>query len=50
MKQWQERPLESVYCIVWMDAMHFKVRDESKEKTKALYNILGINKEGKKKC
>lgn len=47
-KQWQNRPLEPVYCILWLDAMHFKVREEGKVKHKALYNILGINKEGKK--
>ncbi len=47
-KEWQNRPLEPVYCIVWLDAMHFKVRDEGKVKHKALYNILGINKHGKK--
>ncbi len=47
-KQWQSRPLEPVYCIVWLDAMHFKVREEGKVKHKALYNVLGINKEGKK--
>jgi|TARA_R110000744_G_C19308982_1_gene556507 transposase-like protein len=47
-EEWQNRPLESVYCIVWLDAMHFKVREEGKVKHKALYNVLGINKEGKK--
>lgn len=47
-KEWQDRPLDPVYCIVWLDAMHFKVREEGKVKHKALYNILGINKEGKK--
>lgn len=47
-KQWQSRPLEPVYCIVWLDAMHFKVREEGKVRHKALYNILGINKEGRK--
>lgn len=47
-KEWQERPLEPVYCIVWLDAMHFKVREEGKVKHKALYNILGLNREGKK--
>ena len=45
---WKNRPLEAVYCIVWLDAMHFKVREEGKVVHKALYNILGINKEGKK--
>ncbi len=47
-KAWQSRPLESLYCIVWMDAMHYKVRVDGKVHHKALYNILGINKEGKK--
>lgn len=47
-REWQNRPLEPVYCIVWLDAMHFKVREEGKVRHKALYNILGINKEGKK--
>jgi len=47
-KAWQSRPLEQVYCIVWLDAMHYKVRDEGRVTHKALYNILGINREGYK--
>ena len=47
-KAWQNRPLESVYCIVWLDAMHYKVRYEGKVEHKALYNILGINAAGMK--
>lgn len=47
-KAWQNRPLESLYCIVWMDAMHYKVKVEGKIVHKALYNILGINKNGQK--
>jgi putative transposase len=47
-KEWQCRPLEELYCIVWMDAMHYKVKDEGKVSSRAIYNILGINKEGKK--
>lgn len=47
-KAWQRRPLESMYCIVWLDAMHYKVREDGKVVHKALYNILGINKEGYK--
>ena len=47
-KAWQNRPLEAVYCIVWMDAMHYKVRSEGKVEHKALYNILGINAAGMK--
>jgi putative transposase len=47
-KAWQKRPLESVYCIVWMDAMHYKVKVDGKIVHRALYNILGVNKEGRK--
>lgn len=47
-KAWQSRPLESVYCIVWLDAMHYKVRNEGRVEHKALYNILGINRHGYK--
>jgi len=47
-KAWQSRPLEAVYCIVWLDAMHYKVRDEGRVTHKALYNILGINRDGYK--
>lgn len=47
-KEWQSRPLEEVYCIVWMDAMHYKVKDEGKVTSRAVYNILGINKDGLK--
>jgi transposase-like protein len=47
-KAWQSRRLESVYCILWLDAMHYKVRSEGKVQHKALYNVLGINREGYK--
>jgi len=46
LKAWQNRPLESVYCIVWLDAMHYKVRVEGRVEHRALYNILGINSSG----
>jgi putative transposase len=47
-KAWQNRPLEPMYCIVWLDAMHYKVKVDGKIQHKALYNVLGINKEGYK--
>ncbi|MCW3789753.1 IS256 family transposase [Plebeiibacterium sediminum] len=47
-KEWQNRPLDEVYPIVWMDAMHYKVRDGGKVTSRAVYNILAINKEGRK--
>ena len=47
-KEWQSRPLEELYCIAWLDAMHYKVKDGGKTKSRAVYNMLGINKEGRK--
>jgi transposase-like protein len=47
-KAWQCRPLESLYTIVWLDAMHYKVRDEGRVVSRAVYNVLAINKEGHK--
>ena len=46
--EWQSRALESVYCIVWLDAMYYKVKQDSKIITRCVYNILGITVEGKK--
>ena len=42
-KEWQSRPLESVYPFVFMDAIHYKIKDNGKYETKAVYTILGIN-------
>ncbi len=47
-KEWQGRPLDELYCIVWMDAIHYKVKEQGKVKSRAVYNILGISKEGNK--
>lgn len=47
-KEWQCRPLESMYAIVWLDAMHYKVKDGGKVVSRAVYNVLAINKNGKK--
>jgi putative transposase len=47
-REWQSRPLETIYPIIWMDAMHFKVRDEGSVKSKAIYTILGVSLEGRK--
>lgn len=47
-KEWQNRPLESVYPVIWLDAMHFKVRDNGVVKAKAIYSILGVTGEGEK--
>ena len=47
-KEWQCRPLESMYTIVWLDAMHYKVKDGGKVASRAVYNVLAITAEGKK--
>ncbi|MDD9305207.1 MAG: IS256 family transposase [Desulfobacter sp.] len=41
-KEWQARPLENVYPIVWLDAIHYKVRENGKVGSKAVYTILGL--------
>ena len=46
--EWRNRPLESVYPIVFLDAMHFKVRVDGKVTTKAFYSVLAVSIEGKK--
>ena len=45
-KRWQNRPLESVYPFVWLDAIHYKVKEDGAIKTKAVYCLIGINREG----
>ena len=45
-KEWQNRPLESVYPVIWMDAMHYKVREDGVVRSKAVYSILGVTTEG----
>lgn len=47
-KEWQNRPLENVYPVVWLDAMFFKVREDGVVKTKAIYSVLGVSLEGQK--
>jgi len=47
-KEWQSRPLESLYTIVWLDAMHYKVKDGGRVVSRAVYNVLAVNKDGRK--
>ncbi len=47
-KEWQARPLASIYPIVWLDAIHYKIRENGKVVGKAVYTILGVNIEGRK--
>lgn len=45
-KQWQNRPLEDIYPIVWIDAIHYKIRQEGKVISKACMIVLGVSTEG----
>jgi putative transposase len=47
-EEWQNRPLSSVYPIIFIDAVHFSVRDNNIIKKLAAYIILGVNDEGRK--
>ena len=47
-RQWQSRPLERVYPIVWLDALMVKVREGNRICNKAVYLALGVNLEGTK--
>ena len=47
-KEWQQRPLESIYAVVFMDAIHYHVRSEGQIVKKAVYIAIGINLDGKK--
>lgn len=46
--EWQNRPLESYYPFIFMDAIHYKIRDNHQIVSKAAYVVLGINHEGYK--
>ncbi|CFQ21163.1 TPA: IS256 family transposase [Yersinia enterocolitica] len=48
LKQWQQRPLEAVYPFVWLDAIHYKIREDGHYQSKAVYTVLALNLEGKK--
>ncbi len=47
-REWQARPLEALYCMVWLDGMHYKVKEEGRVQSRCVYNILGITAEGRK--
>lgn len=46
--EWQSRELDEIYPIVYMDAMHFKVRDDNKIVSKAAYICMALDMKGKK--
>lgn len=48
LQSWRERDLDPVYPIVWLDAIHYKIRENGRYVSKAVYTILALNIEGKK--
>uniref|UniRef100_UPI000A5ACB48 transposase n=1 Tax=Yersinia enterocolitica TaxID=630 RepID=UPI000A5ACB48 len=39
LKQWQQRPLEAIYPFVWLDAIHYKIREDGRYQNKAVYTV-----------
>jgi transposase-like protein len=48
LQAWRERDLDAIYPIVWLDAIHYKIKENGRYVSKAIYTILGLNIEGKK--
>lgn len=46
--EWQNRPLENTYSFVFMDAIHYKIREDKHIVVKAAYVVLGVNMDGEK--
>lgn len=47
-RQWQQRPLEDTYPVIWMDGISFKVKTERGYKAKVIYLVIGLNLQGHK--
>jgi transposase-like protein len=47
-KQWQDRPLEEVYYVVWMDGVVLKIKQDGRYINKCIYLIIGLKKDGMK--
>ena len=48
LKEWQSRSLDAIYPFIWLDAIHYKIKDNGRYVSKAVYTILGVNTEGRK--
>lgn len=48
LEEWRNRPLASVYSVLYLDAIHFKIRENGHVVSKAIYSLLGIDSNGKK--
>jgi putative transposase len=49
-REWQSRPVEPIYAVVYMDAVFLKMRTEGHVRNVAVYTIIGINLDGQKEC
>lgn len=47
-KEWQQRPLESIYPFIFLDAIHYKVRDDGRIVNRAAYVVIGVTVDGSK--
>ena len=47
-EDWKSRPLEDLYAIIYLDAIHFKVRENRKVVTKAVYTVFGVDIDGQR--
>jgi len=48
LQAWRERDLEVIYPLVWLDAIHYKIKEHGRYVSKAIYTLLGLNIDGKK--
>ena len=48
LQSWRERELEAIYPFVWLDAIHYKVKENGRFVSKAVYTVLGLTIEGRK--
>ena len=48
LQAWRERDLEGIYPIVWLDAIHYKIKEHGRYVSKAIYTLLGLNIDGRK--
>lgn len=48
MQEWRSRALEAIYPVVFMDCIHYKVKEDGRVVARAIYNLLGIDVEGRK--
>ena len=48
LNEWRQRPLQPMYPFIWLDAIHYKIKEEGRYVTKAVYTVLGIGIDGKK--